>query len=283
MADSHITILPDPPHNYPRYRMPPPPMSSYPRYNIYRDVREYEEDEDVHEPPAVLPMRRQDREHVRSSRHVPVPAPPPPSRDDRDGRSSRRISRDSRDGDVNFKKACKKLKKLLQQAINLFGKLEKEFQEETKLIEKYASKRILDDLWRRKIGVDQDLEDNDDLDDLDADAQTHASRAYTLERRVVGCLSRIVEASVDGRKNDIERQLDILLQTKIEVAMQCIAEIWPKIDSSRKQCRRLLTELGQLFEVLRAAYPEGGEELKDQNEGYNNSNAQKDAGRQWAS
>lgn len=259
--------------------MPGPPLDSFTGYPVQRDIREWEEYDDDYGAQRPIRIRR---ERVRDSEDVPVPAPAPlPTRDDRDGRSSGRSSRETRDNEVDFEKACTKLKMLLNAAIKQFRGVEKEFQDETKLIEKYASKRILDDLWRRKTGVDQDLEDNDDIDDIDQDAQTHASKAYFLERKVLACLTRIVDANVDGRKDDIERQSDVLLQTKIGAAMQCIMGIWPKISSSRKQCSRLLTELNQLFEVLKAAYPDGGKEAEGQRDGYGNSAAQQ--GNDWAS
>ena len=251
--NTNIAIVPERPRRYPGYRLPP--VNSYQRYPTQRDIREWEDYDDEYEAPTA---RNVDRDNnVRQLRHMRAQ-----TTDDRDERSLGRSSRDSRDK-VDFAKACTKLKKLLNTAVKQFKKLEQEFQEETKLIEKYASKRILDDLWRRKIGADQETEENDDLDDIDQEMQTHASKSYFLERKVIVCLTRIVEASVDGGKDDIERQSDMLLQTKIEAAMQCIRGIWPKINSSRKQCSRLLTELTQLYEVLKAAYPESSQDTRE--------------------
>lgn len=267
--DSDITIVQQPRPRYANYRTPP--VNSYPRYSVHRDIRDWDEWDDDYEVPVALTPRNVDRTHHDHLRH----SRPVPPTEERGGRSSRRSSRDGRDK-VDFEKACTKLKKLLHTAIKQFRKLEQEFQEETKLIENYASKRILDDLWKRKIGVDQELEENDDLDDIDQEMQTHSSRSYFLERKVILCLSRIVDASVDGRKDDIERQSDMLLRTKIEASMQCITEIWPKINSSRKQCTRLLTELTQLYEVLKAAYPQDAKEV--QGDTFDNSNAQEDNG-----
>ena len=117
---------------------------------------------------------------------------------------------------------------------------------ETKAVEKYANKRILDDLWKRKIGASQEAEDEGDLDDIDQEMQTHASRAMFLERKFGLYLQKIIEAGIDDRKDDTERESDIVVQSKIQTAGRCIQSIWPKINSSRKQCERLLTELTQI-------------------------------------
>lgn len=219
-----------------------------------REWDEWEEDHDARYEVPIPPRNVECREHPVMRRAAPPS--PPLERDERDNRSSRRSS--SRGSDkVDFEKACTKLKKLLKTAIKQFQKLDKEFVDETKAIEKYASKRILDDLWKRKIGASQEVEDEEDLDDIDQEMQTYASRAMFLERKVGLCLQRIIEGGIDERNDDTERESDIVVHSKIQTAERCIRSIWPKINWSRKQCERLLTELTQLYEVLRAAYPEG--------------------------
>lgn len=219
-----------------------------------REWDEWEEDYDARYEVSTPPRNVERREHPVMRRAAP--SSPPLEQDERDARSPRRSS--SRVSDkIDFEKACTKLKKLLKTAIKQFQKLNKEFVDETKAIEKYASKRILDDLWKRKVGASQEVDDEEDLDDIDQEMQTHASRAMFLERKVGLCLQRIMEAAIDERKDDTERESDIVVQSKIKIAGRCIQSIWPNVNSSRKQCERLLTELTQLYEVVRAAYPEG--------------------------
>lgn len=266
VAEPDITIVPSPPT--PRYRhypdYPPTPVSSrYPRYPMHRDMREWdewEEDYDAQYEVPTPPRNVERREHPVMRRAAPPSLPL--EADEHDARSSRRSSSHGSDK-VDFEKACTKLKKLLQTAIKQFQKLNKEFMNETKGIEKYASKRILDDLWKRKIGASQDVEDEEDLGDIDQEMQTHANRAMFLERKVGLCLQRLIDAGIDDRKDDTERESDIVVQSKIQTAGRCIQSIWPKINSSRRQCERLLTELTQVYEVLRAAYPEGEKAPED--------------------
>lgn len=238
-ADSDVTIV-NSPQVRPRYiSSHAPPSVSYRRYPAYRGPREWEEWDDEYDAPVMI-RRAAPRRTSRSSGNG----------DEVQGRRLQEV-----ESKAGFQKSCETLKKLLNKAIDNFETLTRGFEEDVKLIKSYAGKPIIEQLWRRKIGVPQDADDIDELDDVDPGKQSYYTNSYDLERKVVICLHRVVEASITGKRDDIKRQADSGLQTKIEASMVCIREIWPKVQQSKEHCERLLIELSQLKVILRGDNP----------------------------
>lgn len=155
---------------------------------------------------------------------------------------------DVRQPKIEYEKARQKLNHNLHATIKFLLRTITNFDKDTEKVKAYASKKVMNELWKAKIGYGDDCDEIDDAPDVNQVMQCSYSKMNTMGNKLRVILTKVIHATIEATDEE-EKQAASLQQTKIHMQMACIDKIWPEIHDSKKRCESLVVELQQLAKI----------------------------------